>query len=495
MTTAAAAAAPAATPSAAPEVSATPDETTPLLLHAVPTANRIISDSNGASCTSCIPATLLALLLLIALSSVASIVPSSSSSFFGGGTVVHTSSAPVPAQIKKLHVSQSSLPHSRALPMTKSLPYAGIGRPTFNDTADLYTTRYYETRIFFAPSYLHNNILGGGDTAATSTNAGKSKSKSKSRKLNQLTLENPTVSSIVFPDSPPLKFDKIDAEERMDDYILLEGCCCFDVDNSVNDNDVNGNNANTNTAKGADRTHIGFKVRGGMYASLELKTIVPPPPPDNDNGNDIENSSSAYYHHWIKSRRRGYFNVTDAGVMLKFLDDVADSHPEQRRDADAVMRWIRSCMQQQQQQQQQNMMQDGIEPPIKIVRCHKRRRFAYIANGSISVQETDVVFELLSEGEGGRDVHAVSSDTAALLLRSWSAEAVHNDEKVRSIARRWNDVFPRAVTAAAATGADAGGGDDVGKLWRPRYWVRSYPEMILDLPRLLNEQRIGAQTS
>jgi len=490
MTTAAAAAAPAATPSAAPEVSATPDETTPLLLHAVPTANRIISDSNGASCTSCIPATLLALLLLIALSSVASIVPSSSSSFFGGGTVVHTSSAPVPAQIKKLHVSQSSLPHSRALPMTKSLPYAGIGRPTFNDTADLYTTRYYETRIFFAPSYLHNNILGGGDTAATSTNAGKSKSKSKSRsKPNQLTLDDPTVSSIVFPDSPPLKFDKIDAEERMDDYILLEGCCCFDVDNSVNDNDVNGNNANTNTAKGADRTHIGFKVRGGMYASLELKTIVPPPAPDNDHGNDIESSSSAYmfYNHWIKSRRRGCFNVTDSGVLLNFLDDVAGSQPEQRRDADAVMRWIRSCMQQQQQQQQQNMMQDGIEPPIKIVRCHKRRRFAYIANGSISVQEADVVFELLTE-----DV--ISSDTATLSLRSWSAEAVHDDEKVRSIARRWNNVFPKAV-AAAAGAADAGGGDEVGQLWRPRYWVRSYPEMILDLPRLLNEQRIGAQTS
>jgi len=488
-----------AAPAAATAVGATPDETTPLLPHVVPvpTAKRIIGDDDGATCTSCIPATLLLLLLLIALSSTVSIVPSSSSSFFGGGTVVHTSSAPVPAQIKKLHVSQSSLlPHS--LPMTKSLPYAGIGRPTFNDTADLYTTRYYETRVFFAPK------LGGHDTAATGAHA--SKSKSKSRKLNQLTLENPTVSSIVFPDIPPLQFDKVDAEERIDDYILLEGCCCDVDDDDANNSDVNKNDVNgSNAATIADRTRIGFKIRGGEYASLELKTIVPPPPPDNDNGNDIENSSSAYYHHWIKSRRRGYFNVTDAGVMLKFLDDVADSHPEQRRDADAVMRWIRSCMQQQQQHQQhqQKMMQDddtddanhGMEPTLRIVRCHKRRRFAYIANGSISVQETDVVFELLSEGEGGRDVHAVSSDTAALLLRSWSAEAVHNDEKVRSIARRWNDVFPRAVTAAAATGADAGGGDDVGKLWRPRYWVRSYPEMILDLPRLLNEQRIGAQTS
>eukprot|EP00562_Extubocellulus_spinifer_P018941 CAMPEP_0178586172 /NCGR_PEP_ID=MMETSP0697-20121206/25780_1 /TAXON_ID=265572 /ORGANISM="Extubocellulus spinifer, Strain CCMP396" /LENGTH=236 /DNA_ID=CAMNT_0020222281 /DNA_START=228 /DNA_END=936 /DNA_ORIENTATION=- len=211
--------------------------------------------------------------------------------------------------------------------------------------------------------------------------------------------------------------------------------------------------------------------------------------------NDIENSSSAYYHHWIKSRRRGYFNVTDSGVMLKFLDDVADSHPEQRRDADAVMRWIRSCMQQQQQHQQhqQKMMQDddtddanhGMEPTLRIVRCHKRRRFAYIANGSISVQEADVVFELLTE-----DV--ISSDTATLSLRSWSAEAVHDDEKVRSIARRWNNVFPKAV-AAAAGAADAGGGDEVGQLWRPRYWVRSYPEMILDLPRLLNEQRIGGK--
>ena len=96
-----------------------------------------------------------------------------------------------------------------------------------------------------------------------------------------LSLTNLQVPSVVFPEES-LEFNKVDREERIDDYIVLDA-----------------------SVPGANQ--IGFKVRVGEYASLELKTTV-------DYRRHMKEyyftMSNASYNCWIKTRKRGIYNLT-----------------------------------------------------------------------------------------------------------------------------------------------------------------------------------------
>ena len=306
-----------------------------------------------------------------------------------------------------------------------------------------------------------------------------------------LTLSNPDVAAIMFPDEQDvMSFDKVDAEERIDDYVLLHNLCASSTDIGVHAVDSPG--------------RIGFKVRGGEYASLELKTVVvaippsPHPPSSHDEEGGVANPTRAY-DQWIKSRRRGRFDVSNDTVLIDFLNDVARASVEQRVYAEEVARWIRQKQNQKRDQKKGIPSHGGDEErwqqrtrtldPVRIVRCHKRRRFSTAANGTVSVQEADVVFELLAEGQvdgkmGGQS-HRGAGDASSLSnsggrtisLRSWSAEAVEDSEMVRSLAKRWDDAFPRAAEAAGVLH---------GREGEVEFWARSYPEMILQVPRLLH---------
>jgi hypothetical protein len=260
------------------------------------------------------------------------------------------------------------------------------------------TEMFWETRVFF--------LLDGQDGDVRS----------------KLTLTNETAARALLPEEKRhISFDKIDKEERTDEYVLLENC--------------------------AGANEIGFKVRGPSAASgsssrLELKTIY-------QRHNTIDDLAL-----WYKSTEKIDIEnnsiYKDPTILLNFLAECT----EQRTHADVVSRWITS-----------------IKLPIKVVRSEKLRRFAFIDNGQINLQEADVLFQLVDKS-GGPSGNELSS----LVVRSWSVEAFDKTPMLESIAKTWEDRFYSAVQAS---GLDAS----------PQLWLASYPEMVLLVSELLNGNR------
>ena len=263
-----------------------------------------------------------------------------------------------------------------------SATYFGIGKPVRDKYTDLFSTRYVESRLFF--------------TLPSSCSSDPSKS---------LSLTNPQVSRVVFPEES-LEFGKVDREERIDNYIVLDA-----------------------SVPGAKQ--IGFKVRGGEYASLELKAMV-------NCTKHVKRcffttSDTPYmYNCWIKSRKRGIYNLTAPGaeeILAEFLHNISRSQPAQKSQSDAAALWLRRKY--------------STNKSIAVIQASKIRRFAFINNATISIQEADIFFRL-SSGVIGHTSH-FEKDPALVTLRSWSAETLEDDkDEISNIAKRWYTAVPRA---------------------------------------------------
>ena len=283
-----------------------------------------------------------------------------------------------------------------------SAPYFGIGKPVRDKYTDLFTTRYVESRLFFS--------------LPSSCSSDPSKS---------LSLTNPQVSRVVFPEES-LEFGKVDREERIDNYIVLDA-----------------------SVPGAKQ--IGFKVRGGEYASLELKTTVNCKRHVKEYYSTLSDTS---YNCWVKSRKRGIYNLTAPGaeeILVEFLQNISRSQPAQKSQSDAAALWLRR--------------KHSTNKSIAVIQASKIRRFAFINNATISIQEADIVFRL-SSGVIGHTSH-FEKDPALVTLRSWSAETLEDDkDEISNIAKRWYTAVPRAFKSVC------------GRRDTNPFWVASYPAII-----------------
>ena len=145
--------------------------------------------------------------------------------------------------------------------------------------------------------------------------------------------------------------------------------------------------------------------------------------------------SNASYNCWIKSRKRGIHshNAGAQDILLKFLSKISRSQPAQKSQSDAAALWLRR--------------KHSTNKSIAVIQASKIRRFAFINNATISIQEADIVFRL-SSGVIGHTSH-FEKDPALVILRSWSAETLEDDDgRISNITKRWYTAVPRAFKSA-----------------------------------------------
>ena len=114
------------------------------------------------------------------------------------------------------------------------------------------------------------------------------------------------------------------------------------------------------------------------------------------------------------------------------------------------------------------MSKTNKQESLKFVRTWKRRRAAFVENETISIQQADIKFQLMTpEGKDNDDENDFHD---AWVLRSGSAEAVRDTTKLHTIATAWQERFAKTVQASGLA------------VHSPVMWVASYPEMILRVP-------------
>lgn len=200
---------------------------------------------------------------------------------------------------------------------------------------------------------------------------------------SKVSLSNGIVSFDLFPGESITVSP--DVEERTDFYVHLEG-----VDSAA---------------------EIGLKCRGGKKVSFELKTVRP----RSDDTNDHDDQQHLDF--WIKSRKRGSFDVKDPEAMMEF---VAGCRGQQSEHSDKVMAYLKKVVDQ--------------DNPLTLVEVSKARRHGFLRGGSIIIEETDLKLRLDSSS------HSLGSKSTVTTLsaRSWAAEAPKNDSLLRTIAQNWD---------------------------------------------------------
>lgn len=177
---------------------------------------------------------------------------------------------------------------------------------------------------------------------------------------------------------------------------------------------------------------IGLKARGGSFqqGKLELKLVE---------RHAMEGHEAACWtKHRSVERHNSRGSRTDA--VRAFLCQL----PSQDVHVKQLQEWLDS-------------RGDGND--LDIVRVEKKRRLAGI--GRLQMEETDCCF--------------VWGESSAVHLRSWAVEGNREVDVLCQIASNWKTGFEKAVKTA-------------GMSEIPSMWIRSYPSMVLEIPKLLHKQ-------
>lgn len=208
--------------------------------------------------------------------------------------------------------------------------------------------------------------------------------------------------------------DKDDAEQRRDDYVILQHC-----------------------PQSAD---IGLKARavrdGAYYTLLELKTVVR----SQENVQTSSNAASALQC-WTKSGAYAHGNTADKELWIDFL-----KARQGQTLADVALDWM-----------DQHMNDSGVP----LLQANKKRRRA--SWRGLDVEETDIEFQM----EMSSRLNSSSSSATSFKLRSWAVEGGKTQALVE-LANTWMERYHGALDAIGINNEDD----------MPRVWIASYPAMV-----------------